>query len=574
VWAANPLCNTIIPESYHAPVFAGRTLTALSSTYSWLAALIVLLAASTFAVERIVRLGASSLFRLLGLFVTGWLVVLTGRAAWTASYINYDYPTEFLVYAHSSGANKEVMAQVEEISLKTLGGYALRVAYDARVSWPLTWYMRNYPNAVHFGNEPSRGLIGDAPVIIAGTSNWARIEPLVGDRYYQFEYIRMWWPMQDYFDLTWQDLRNAARDPALQRGLWEIFYSRDYDAYADAVAVYRNGNRPNFDLSQWPVPDRMRVWIRKDVFAQIWDYGVAASEIAEAVDPYAAGTRLLAPDAIFGQGLLNRPHGMAAGADGTIYVADSFNHRIAVFDQNGSLVRTLGRYVLAPEGDGFNEPWSVAVATDGTVYVADTWNHRVVVYGADGAYINSWGFEGPTLTTDVYAFWGPRGIAVDEDGNVYLADTGNKRIMVYEPDGTFIRQIGSGGPLEGQLDEPAGLAFGPDGLLYVADTWNQRIQVFTREGLFIRQWYVEAWFAQSNERPYIAVDDQGRVYVTDPDASRVIVFDAFGQYLYSFGDLSTIGLAGSVAVFGDSLFVVDTESGSVQRYTLLPEAAP
>ncbi len=576
----NLLCNTVIPAKFQAGAFGGYTVTALTATSSWLSALVVLSLALAALIKPLLRVGVRQFARVVALLFTGWLVFLTARTAWRAAYINYDYANEFLVYAHSAGAVKEVMAQIEEISLRITDGYGLRVAYDNHASWPMTWYLRNYYNAVYYGDQPSRGLIGDAPVIIAGPGNWSKVESLIGDRYYRFEYIRMWWPMQDYFG--YEDLgkmrkmlTDVLRDPALQRGLWEIFLNRNYDAYADAVAKYRGGTRPNFELSNWPIAEHMRVYIRKDIFAQVWQYGVAASEIAAATDPYSEKARHLLPDFIFGQGQLNRPHALAVGPNGLLYVADTNNHRVAVFDTEGNLVNTFGTYGLAPQPDVFNEPWGLAVAPDGTVYVADTWNHRIVAYSPEGERLREWGVEGANQFGNLYGFWGPRAVAVDAQGLVYVADTGNKRIMVYDGEGTFIRQIGSGGALEGQLDEPVGLAFGTDGRLYVADTWNQRIQVFTQEGIFVRQWSIAAWFGQSNERPYLAVDAENNVYVTDPDAGRVIVFDSFGNYLYSFGDLSTIGLAGGITVDNAGhVYLTDTANGTVQRYALGAEDEP
>ncbi len=577
---ANLLCNTIIPTRYQTSIFAGAAVPEISATYGWLAALIVLVIVLVLLAKPAIRIGGKQFLRLLALLIVGWLTFLTGRTAWRAAYINYDYANEFLVYAHSSGAVKDVLDRIEEISLRTTDGYGLRVAYDDRVSWPMLWYFRDYYNSIYLHDQPSRGLLSDAPVILAGPTNWNKIEPLIGDRYYQFEYIRMWWPMEEYkgYDQPAKMLQmfgDVLRDPLLQRGLWEIFYNRNYDVYADAVARYRNGSRPNFELSHWPVAERMRLYIRKDVFAQVWDYGVGASEIAQAIDPYAAGFRDLQPDLVFGQGQLNQPHSIAMGPNGLLYVADTNNYRIAVFDQNGTLVQSFGTSGLAPREDVFKEPWGVAVASEGTIYVADTWNYRIVAYSPEGEPLLNWGQEGPNQLGNVYAFWGPRAVAVDDQGNVYVADTGNKRIMVYNAQGIFMRQIGSGGMLEGQLDEPVGLAFGPDGLLYVADTWNQRISVFTPEGTFVRQWYVDAWFTRTNERPYLYVDEHGNVYVTDPEAARVIVFDSFGQYLYSFGDLSTIGQAGAVVGDGQGhLFVVDTRNGAIQRYTVTSPGSP
>jgi predicted membrane-bound mannosyltransferase/DNA-binding beta-propeller fold protein YncE len=581
-WEANPLCNTIIPESYQTGALAGRTVADLAATGVWIAALVVLIASLIGSIRLAYRrIRTADVARLVGLMVVGWLMFLTARSAWTASFINYDYANEFLVYAHSNRAVKDVLEQVEEISYKTTDGLGLRVAYDNRMSWPMLWYLRNYPNAIYFSDQPSRGLIGDAPVIMAGAANWSKVEALLGDRYYQFEYIRMVWPMQDYFgyeepDRLIQVFRDVLADPQLQRGLWDIFYRRDYETYADAVMKYRGGVRPNFSLSAWPVPDRMRLYIRKDIFAQVWDYGVAASEIAEAVDPYSANVRPLTPDFSFGQGFLNRPHGLDIGPDGLLYVADSGNHQVVVFDQEGNYIRTLGTFGLAPLVDALNEPWDVAVAPGGDVFVADTWNHRIVSYDAQGAYRLSWGYEGLVAGGEMAGFWGPRGIVTDADGNVYVADTGNKRIMVFDENGTLIRQIGSGGGLDGQVDEPVGLAFSPDGLLYVADTWNQRIQVFTREGLFVRAWFVEAWFGQSNERPYLDVDSSGNVYVTDPDASRVIVFNSRGDFLFSFGDFATIQTAGAVEIDSENgyLYAIDTAVGQVQRYVLPVPGVP
>jgi sugar lactone lactonase YvrE len=565
------ICNTIIPESYQGGIFTGMTIDSLRSTYSWLAAVLVMLGLSVLLARYIPRLPFTDVGRLSGLLVVATLTLMTVRTSWLASYINYDYANEFLVYAHSSGSVKDVLDQLEEMSLKTTDGYGIKVAYDNRVSWPMSWYLRGYYNAIYFGEEPSRGLIGDSPVIFAGPSNWDGVERLLGNRYYRFEYIRMWWPTEEYRGVTGQTFTDIFNDPLLQRGLWDIFTRRDYSTYSEAIKTYRTGpNLPTFLLSEWSPAERMRVYIRKDMFAQVWDYGVAPSEIVEAIDPYSQNVQNLQPSATFGGEILNRPHGMSIGPDGDLYVADTNGYRIVVFDAQGNFVQEMGGFGLAPQSGVLNEPWDVSVDADGSVYVADTWNHRIVKFDSDGKFVTQWGEEGIRDLTNPNGFWGPRGIVVDDNGNVYLADTGNKRIQVFDSNGVFVRQIGDGGSGIAQLDEPVGLAVGPNDILYVADTWNQRIQVFTVGGLFIREWSIDAWFAQTNERPYLDVDALGQVYVTDPEGFRIIVFNSEGQYRYSFGDFDIFTVAGAVAVAddGNTLYVADTEAGVIKQFDL------
>jgi sugar lactone lactonase YvrE len=141
---------------------------------------------------------------------------------------------------------------------------------------------------------------------------------------------------------------------------------------------------------------------------------------------------------------------------------------------------------------------------------------------------------------------------------VFVADTGNKRIVVFDENGQGLSNIGGSGFEPGLLDEPVGLALGPDGTVYVADTWNQRVQAFkpdsnTGEYLFAQQWPVVGWYGQSlDNKPYLAVDAQGRVYATDPEGYRVLVFNTDGQCLATWGDFgadnTAFALASGIAV--------------------------
>ncbi len=117
-----------------------------------------------------------------GVIVLVILAFLTLRTAFRTSYINFDNPTEFMVYAHSATGVKNVLDQVEDLSRRTTDGLSIRVAFDDDVSWPINWYLRNYDEALYYGPSPSRDLL-NYPVVIAGDNNWAKVDPLMQDRY-------------------------------------------------------------------------------------------------------------------------------------------------------------------------------------------------------------------------------------------------------------------------------------------------------------------------------------------------------------------------------------------------------
>ena len=314
----------------------------------------------------------------------------------------------------------------------------------------------------------------------------------------------------------------------------------------------------------------MSVYIRKDIIAQMWNYGAAPTIVNETkTDPYQAKMITLNADRMFGNsganpGDFNAPRGIAVAADGSVFVADSRNHRIEHFDPQGKLLNMWGSFAdiasgKAPGGT-FNEPWDVAVGKDGSVYVTDTWNHRIQEFKPDGTFIRMWGYFGQGEKPE--AFWGPRGLAVDKNGRVYVTDTGNKRVVIFNADGTFFAQFGSSGADIGQFDEPVGIAVDADGLVYVADTWNQRIQVFQRAGDTTtfnpaRQWAYPAWDGQSlDNKPFMSFSPKtGHLFVVDPEKFRVMEFDNTGNYIRGWGGYSTgadgFGLASGVAVDPD-----------------------
>ncbi|MBI5292697.1 MAG: TIGR03663 family protein [Chloroflexi bacterium] len=559
------------------PPFQGNTLEQLQATMSFIMALLFVIggAVGMYFLSR--RLA----WRQIGLIVSAvaglGLALLTARTAIYAAYINYDDQTEFINYASGAPGVKTVMSQVAEISQRTTDGLGIKVAYDDDVSWPMTWYMRDFTGQAYYGGQPTRETFQDAPLVIAGGSNWGKAEPLLGKRYNQFEYIRMWWPMQEYFNLTPERVKTALTDPNYRQALFNIWFYRDYKKYGELTNV-------DYSLSRWPVSDRMRLYIRKDVAAQMWSLGVGPTVLEPAPeDPYAKNKLALAADRVWGASgagddQFNSPRAVAVGPDGSVYVADTRGNRIEQFTADGQFVRAwggLGKLDDNTAGPGlFNEVWGLAVDKDGFVYASDTWNHRIQKFTADGQFVQTWGVFG-LADAGLNAMWGPRGVAVDNKGQVFVADTGNKRILVFTTDGVPVQAIGAAGVLDGQLDEPTDVAVAEDGRLFVADTWNQRVQVFAADGAYSGQWEIAGWYGQSlDNKPYLALDGSGNVYVSDPEGYRIIVFNSGGQFQYTFGDFgsddSTFALPVGVAFADNNLYVADANNDRVMRFAIQP----
>lgn len=580
--------------------FQGVSQPQLESTYSWLAAAVVAVAV-VWGLTYLRRItGAQHGRQTFAVVLFAVLGLLTFRAAWMASFINYDYPNEFLVYAHATDGTKVVMDTLEDLSRRTTDGLNIRFAYDNKLSWPGAWYFRKYTNAAYMGETPTLQVMENALVVLVGDENRNVVEPLLEDRYQRFDFKRMWWPMQDYFNLNaarvidFFELQDDPNDPAdlpsaqMRHGLWDIFWMRDYTKFGEAT-------RRSYAFNQWPVSENMYMYVRKDYAVQVWAYGIGdgsvTNPIAETeVSACVANWQEINASVIYDMselgGALNTPIGLDVNG-GRVLVAEDQGFRISEFNTTGSFIRSIGQRGPGDmEGPFFERPHSVEVAPDGSIVVVDTWNYRIRVFNPDWQQIAIWG---QPLTVGIGApeephdgFWGPRDVAIGADGLVYIADTGNKRVRVYTLEGVWVHDLGSGGSGEGQLNEPTGIAVHSDGRVFVADTWNRRISVFGPDGKWMAHYPVRAWYDEFGNRPYMALDEaRGLLYVTDPDGGRVLVYSIAGDCLGAFGRLnretpgaSEFATIGGIDVDSDgNVYVVDLNKGRLLKFPPFPIVA-
>jgi YYY domain-containing protein len=328
---------------------------------------------------------------------------------------------------------------------------------------------------------------------------------------------------------------------------------------------------------------------------------VPTKPVPPTVDPNApaAGLFDFGPAGV-NKGQLNSPRGIARDAQGNFYVADTHNLRIEKFDSAGKFLTMWGS---KGDGDGqFNPiaddavgtgPGGVAVDKSGNVYVADTWNHRIQKFDKDGKFLGAWGnyinLGDDTAAADPQRdskFFGPRGVAVGPDGSVYVTDTGNKRVLIFDAGGVFQRKIDSGmsptqkGPeypfsKPGELNEPIGISVDKDGNVYVADTNNHRIQKFDNTGKPVAQWPVQdpGWKPGPFLEPFLGVDGAGNVYATAPSGSTVLKFGPDGKLLGQKNTDGTHTLKTPTGIWVEAdgtVYVVDTTSPGVANLGKIP----
>jgi DNA-binding beta-propeller fold protein YncE len=214
--------------------------------------------------------------------------------------------------------------------------------------------------------------------------------------------------------------------------------------------------------------------------------------------------------------------GLALDDNDTLFVTDVKLHRVDVFAPiTHQLLSVFGGDVLA-------DPSAIALDTENRfAYVVDTQDDVVDVFDADTyKFLRKIGTSGKKhMLTDPGDFALPEGVAVDSDGNVYVTDTFNDRVEVFDPDGEFISAFGKNGDGAGHFERPKGIAVDCDGHIWVADAAQDRVKVFDKNGRLL------IYFGEHGEYPGrfmgvygIAIDKNSRVVTTETFPGRVQMF--------------------------------------------------
>ena len=252
-------------------------------------------------------------------------------------------------------------------------------------------------------------------------------------------------------------------------------------------------------------------------------------------------------------GMLTFSRGVAVTEKDEIVAADEGNHRVQVFDSNGTFLRSFGHQ--GKNAGEFSRPDGIAIDRDGNIFVADRGNHRVQMFSREETYLGSFGGNG-SLDNQLS---NPRGLSLDSTGNIIVADTGNKQIKIFTPDGRFVMKIGG----QGSLSYPVHCVQCGEYFM-VSDSSEHCIKVFNREGHFQYKFGKQGQGdGKFNGPSYLLVNESQHLFVCDCDNHRVQVFELNGKFIGKFGTRgSTLGEFNeplSVAMLSNDRIVVSDE---------------
>lgn len=260
-------------------------------------------------------------------------------------------------------------------------------------------------------------------------------------------------------------------------------------------------------------------------------------------------------------GLFSTPRAIEA-RNGLVYVIDRTG-RVQKFGAEGKF---LLEWQLEKIDNG--TPTGMNIDDEGNIWIPDTHNSRILQYSPQGELLLSFGSYGEEPGKFIY----PTDIEFGDDGCLFITEYGKQdRVQVFSRKGEYITSWGDFGNGEEQFNRPMGISKGPDRNLYIADAINNRIKVYDQSGVLIKNIGHRGSGPGEFYTPYdVAVDGNGFIYVAEFGNHRVQKLSPDGQSVRSWGSLGSgpgqIREPWGVAVDGNWLFIADTKNHRLQVY--------
>jgi RHS repeat-associated protein len=254
----------------------------------------------------------------------------------------------------------------------------------------------------------------------------------------------------------------------------------------------------------------------------------------------------------------------ATNAGGSVLASSA--HSASVSEVKATYAAQFGS--LGSGNGQLKSPRDVVRDSKGNLWVVDSGNSRVEVFNEKDEFVKVFGGEG----TGNGQLKGPSALAIDSKGNVWVTDTSNSRVEEFNEKGEFVRVFGSQGVANGKFEYPNGIAVDPKGNVWVVDTLNYRVQVFNEKGEFVKAFGSSGSGAgQFGRANGIALDAHGNAWIADAEDKRIIEFNEKGEYVKAFGVLGKgpgeFQLPRGVAVDGEGhVWVADGENERVDEF--------
>jgi len=316
--------------------------------------------------------------------------------------------------------------------------------------------------------------------------------------------------------------------PSIARVRWLDYFAGEKIDYAQAANAKPKASW--MDRLAGGQPDNEKVNAKTFPFQMIGPYGIAINSkgLVYVADQRVGAIFIFNPETHDAQMIRNgfEAHfgwinGLAIDDDDRLFVSDGKMHRV--------LILNTKREVENQITEGLVDPVGLAIDTENRfLYVVDTQQDQVIVYDADTLkLLRRIGTGGKNhFLTSPGDFGAPQGVAVDKDGDVYVTDTLNDRVEIFDADGSFISTFGKAGDGPGYFARPKGIAIDGDGHIWVADEMQDRLQAFNREGqllTYIGQGHGELP-GQFKSLVGVAIDKQNRVFTTEQEPGRLQMF--------------------------------------------------
>lgn len=276
--------------------------------------------------------------------------------------------------------------------------------------------------------------------------------------------------------------------------------------------------------------------------------GLVSAPLAKAADPYVSLGLLELPESV----KIGPMSAVAVDASDNVFVLHRGEPAILMFDAKHKFVRGFGEGL-------FKLPHGLRIDSAGHIWTTDNANHVLRQFKADGTLVRTIPADGKAGGGKT-GFRAPDDLVFDTDGNMYIADAGNGRIVKLDKGGEYVAEWGSKGKKPGQFATAHSLAIDGENRIYVGDRGNKRVQVFDNSGKHLADW-------SGFGNPFGLLVVGKELLASEGDLHKIFVLDADGKVTGSWGDPKSMLLPHLMAIDSKGvLYVAEVNGKRVQMY--------